>query len=440
MAANNQRSLLIQAPKLYSLMALIAFFMILASSLWTAVSINNIINNSFQMLGAQASEGLANAVAENVIKKEYAAIEASALQTLSNENILSAVITDSSGKVVVNLIRNTKNNALMLDFSKGRLIPPSGNVPLSLASDKNNRLFFWHPIIAGINIGWVRVEISTLESDEVYSALRMNSLLVIFLFLGTFVLLGIWKLRNYFSEVIGLNKKLADQNSENTQLVVSSYLLMMESLGMMIAKRDSDTGAHNYRVTYIAILIAEKVQITRDKMKSLIVGSFLHDIGKIAITDTILLKPGKLTDQEWITMKMHVSHGEQMVKHIGLLSIGYEIVANHHEKWNGSGYPRGLSGSDIPLIARIFMVADTFDALCSKRPYKKSLSYEESMKIIHDETPSHFDPEMIAIFKLISKEIYDKLALLKESDVKDLVRKKAELYFYENPTLEDMEL
>ena len=86
------------------------------------------------------------------------------------------------------------------------------------------------------------------------------------------------------------------------------------------------------------------------------------------------------------------------------------------------------------------MVADTFDALCSKRPYKKILSYEESMKIIHDETPSHFDPEMIAIFKLISKEIYDKLALLKESDVKDLVRKKAELYFYENPTLEDMEL
>ena len=94
------------------------------------------------MLGTQASEGLANAVAENVIKKEYAAIEASALQTLSNENILSAVITDSSGKVVVNLIRNTKNNALMLDFSKGRLIPPSVNVPLSLASDKNNRFFF----------------------------------------------------------------------------------------------------------------------------------------------------------------------------------------------------------------------------------------------------------------------------------------------------------
>ena len=436
MAAKNQRSLSIPALKLYSLIALTAFFMILASSLWTAISINNIVNNSFQMLGTQASEGLANAVAENVIKKEYAAIEASALQTLSNENILSAVITDSSGKVILDLIRNKKNNALMLDFSKRRLIPPNGNVPLSLASDKSNRLFFWHPIIAGINIGWVRVEVSILESEEVYTALRMNSLVVLFLFLSFFVLLGIWKLRNYFSEVVGINKQLTNENLKNTQLVIGSYLLMMESIGMMIAKRDSDTGAHNYRVTYIAILIAEKVQITKDKMQSLIVGSFLHDIGKIAIEDAILLKPGKLSDEEWIVMKTHVDHGEQMVKHIGMLSIGCEIVANHHEKWNGSGYPKGIRGNDIPLIARIFMVADTFDALCSKRPYKKMLSYEESMKIIYEETPSHFDPAMVEIFTLISKDIYDELASLNESKVKDLVRKKAELYFDENPTLE----
>ena len=440
MAAKNKRSWPIETPKLYFWMVLTVFIIILASSFWTAISINTIVQNSFQMLGTQASKGLANAVAENLITKEYAAIEASARQSLSNENLLSVVITDRFGKVILDLIRDKKSDVPMLDFNKERLAPPSDNVPLSFPSSKANRLFFWHPIIAGVNIGWVRVEVSMLESEAVYTALSINSLVIFSILLGIFVLLGIWKLRNYLYKVIGLNKKLADQNSENTQLVVSSYLLMMESLGMMIAKRDSDTGAHNYRVTYIAILIAEKVQITRDKMQSLIVGSFLHDIGKIAITDAILLKPGKLNDQEWITMKTHVSHGEQMVKHIGLLSIGYEIVANHHEKWNGSGYPRGLSGSNIPLIARIFMVADTFDALCSKRPYKKILSYEESMKIIHDETPSHFDPEMIAIFTLISKGIYDELALLNESDVKDLVRKKAELYFYENPPLEHMEL
>ncbi len=206
--------------------------------------------------------------------------------------------------------------------------------------------------------------------------------------------------------------------------------MMMEALGQMVAKRDSETGAHNYRVTYVAIRIAEEMGYAGTAMQSLIAGSFLHDIGKVAIPDSILLKPGALSDAEWEIMKTHVTHGEQMVIHIGWLSKAQEIVANHHEKWDGTGYPKGVSGSDIPMSSRIFMVADSFDALCSERPYKKVFDYETSMNIIYQETETHFDPQVVHIFSSISKEIYEELARLSPTEIKELVASRVDLFFY----------
>jgi HD-GYP domain-containing protein (c-di-GMP phosphodiesterase class II) len=146
---------------------------------------------------------------------------------------------------------------------------------------------------------------------------------------------------------------------------------MMEALGRAIAKRDSDTGAHNYRVAWIAARIAERLGLSGSAMQALIAGSFLHDVGKIGIPDAILLKPGRLDEQEMDTMRTHVAQGEEIVTGMGWLDGAQAVVAAHHEKWNGSGYPRGLAGEAIPLAARIFAVADVFDALCSKRPYKE---------------------------------------------------------------------
>lgn len=212
--------------------------------------------------------------------------------------------------------------------------------------------------------------------------------------------------------------------------VLDSHIFMMEALGRAIAKRDSDTGAHNFRVAWIAARIAEKLDVTGTDMRALIAGSFLHDVGKIGISDVILLKPGKLTREEMDIMRTHVAHGEQIVVGLGWLDGAKSIVAAHHEKWDGSGYPRGLKGEAIPLAARIFALADVFDALCSKRPYKAPMAFGEVMAILEQGAGSHFDPSILAVFRTISREIYDRLDGNSEDDdrllMEDIVRRHFE--------------
>jgi HD-GYP domain-containing protein (c-di-GMP phosphodiesterase class II) len=142
----------------------------------------------------------------------------------------------------------------------------------------------------------------------------------------------------------------------------------------------------------------------------------MHDIGKVGVKDGILLKPGKLTAEEYDEMKKHVAYGVEVLRsaesNIAKLSysmfqMGIEIVEGHHEKWNGTGYPGQKSGRDIPLSARIVAVADVFDALTSKRPYKKQFSFDESFNYIVDERESHFDPEIIDSFIRHKTEFYD---------------------------------
>ncbi len=185
---------------------------------------------------------------------------------------------------------------------------------------------------------------------------------------------------------------------------------MMEALGRAIAKRDSETGAHNYRVAWIAGSIAEKFGFRGSKMQSLIVGSFLHDVGKIGIPDAILLKPGPLDHDELAIMQTHVQLGEEIVTGIGWLEGANEVVAGHHERWDGTGYPRRLKGEHIPLAARIFAVADVFDALCSRRPYKEPMNFETVMEILERESGSHFDPDVMTEFRPMARKIFDHLA------------------------------
>jgi len=418
-------------PKLFVWLGLVVLTLILASSFWASMSINHMIESAFEESGSYISEGLANAVAENLITKDYAAIEVNVRHTLSNSNILSAAITDPAGKVIINMKRAEIGKLPNLDFGNQYFILEGRGVK-PYSENEATTIVSWTPIVRGIHIGWVRVEISKTSSVKILSTLRFNLLIALFLSLGLAVVLSIWKLRIYILNVSRWNKSVVDTNVLKEREVIHSHLIMMEALGQMVAKRDSETGAHNYRVTYIAIRIAEELGYKGVAMQSLITGSFLHDIGKVAIPDSILLKPGALSDAEWVIMKAHVTHGEQMVKHIGWLSKAHEIVANHHEKWNGTGYPRGISGADIPISARIFMVADSFDALCSERPYKKAFDYDESMKIINQESQSHFDPQLVHIFSSISRVIYDELASLSKAEIKALVAGRLNLYFFNN--------
>ena len=223
--------------------------------------------------------------------------------------------------------------------------------------------------------------------------------------------------------------RLSADNERKAHEVLDSHISMMEALGRAIAKRDSDTGAHNYRVAWIAALIAEKMGIVGSAMQALIAGSFLHDVGKIGIPDAILLKPGKLDEAEFAIMRTHVAQGEEIVTGMGWLDGANAVVAGHHEKWNGSGYPRQLAGDNIPLPARIFAVADVFDALCSKRPYKEPMRFDAAMAILDKDTGSHFDPAVMAVFKPMAHGIFDRFAGGDENTARELLEERVRRHF-----------
>ncbi|MBQ0808319.1 MAG: HD-GYP domain-containing protein [Porticoccus sp.] len=188
--------------------------------------------------------------------------------------------------------------------------------------------------------------------------------------------------------------------------LLEANLETMLALGGAIAKRDSDTDAHNYRVSIYSVRLAEEVGLSDNQIQSLIKGALLHDVGKVGIRDDILLKPGKLDEQEFDVMKTHVKHGIDITSRAKWLSDGQPVVGGHHEKFDGSGYPGGQTGEAIPILARIFAIADVFDALTSKRPYKEPFSLDKTMQILEDSRGSHFDPGLLDAFTQIAEKLY----------------------------------
>lgn len=171
--------------------------------------------------------------------------------------------------------------------------------------------------------------------------------------------------------------------------------------------RDNETGMHINRMSHYAAAIARKMNLPDRAIENILYGAPMHDIGKIGIPDHILLKPDKLTDQEWEVMQTHTTIGADILKgsKISFVRMGAVIALTHHEKWDGSGYPRGLKGRQIPLAARIVALADVYDALTSQRPYKKAFSIEKSNRILKEGRGRHFDPDVVDSLFLISDEI-----------------------------------
>lgn len=222
---------------------------------------------------------------------------------------------------------------------------------------------------------------------------------------------------------------LSTDNERKTREVLDAHHSMMEAFGRAIAKRDTDTGAHNYRVAWIATRIGERLGLRNSTMQALIAGSFLHDVGKIAIPDAILLKPGQLDEKELQVMQSHVVQGEEIVSGIGWLDEAGAVVAAHHEKWDGSGYPRQLAGEGIPLVARIFAVADVFDALCSRRPYKEPLDLAQAMAILEKDSGRHFDDRIMRAFHPMAKGIYDRLKGCGDEEVREILLERIQHHF-----------
>jgi HD-GYP domain-containing protein (c-di-GMP phosphodiesterase class II) len=185
-----------------------------------------------------------------------------------------------------------------------------------------------------------------------------------------------------------------------------SYDHTLEVLGAAIDLRDSPTAGHSRRVFLYSIEIAKAMGDLDNQMRNIAMGAWLHDIGKLAITDAILLKPGALTDEEREIMQRHVQIGYDLVKGIPFLANAAEIIFAHHERCDGSGYPRGLKTEEIPIGARIFAVADTFDAMTSDRPYRRALPFEASREVIERGAETQYDLEVATVFLSIPDETW----------------------------------
>jgi Response regulator containing a CheY-like receiver domain and an HD-GYP domain len=222
-----------------------------------------------------------------------------------------------------------------------------------------------------------------------------------------------------------LNRQLVDASRD----LLDANLSMLETLGTAVAMRDGQTGAHNYRVTLYATGLGEAINLPPRDMRALIKGAFLHDVGKIGVSDAILLKPAGLTSSEFDLIKLHVTHGLAVVRQSRWLADAEVVVAGHHEMWDGSGYPQGLAGEEIPLLARVFAIADVFDALTSLRPYKPALSLKEAWIILERGRGVHFDPKLLRRFRSISGNMYERLTSCDKHELKTYLGDTIQKYF-----------
>ena len=189
-------------------------------------------------------------------------------------------------------------------------------------------------------------------------------------------------------------------------MLESTYDQTLAALMSALDARDRETEGHSLRVSHLAAKLGKALNFSHEQLKVLERGSLLHDIGKIGIRDTILHKPGPLSEAEWEKMRRHPIYAYEMLSPISYLHRALEIPYYHHERWDGSGYPHALKGEDIPLVARLFAIVDVWDALSTDRPYRKKMPRSEVISYISENSGKLFDPTLVKVFlSVIEKEI-----------------------------------
>ncbi len=224
------------------------------------------------------------------------------------------------------------------------------------------------------------------------------------------------KVKQYNDQTRRYQKELEEQVQLKTEQLRATLRNLQQAtletiyrLSRAAEYKDEDTHAHLFRMSHYAAAVARRLGHSSEQTRALLYAAPMHDVGKIGIPERILLKPGKLDAQEWDTMKKHTTIGVKILEgsQNDLMQLAEVIAHSHHEKWDGSGYPRGLAGEDIPIVGRISAIADVFDALTSKRPYKEPFSIEKSFSIIREGHGNHFDPLVVDAFFDISDEILE---------------------------------
>ena len=206
--------------------------------------------------------------------------------------------------------------------------------------------------------------------------------------------------------------------------VESSYRITLKALVQALETRDFETHGHSERVVTFSLRLGYELGLDKDALRDLELGALLHDIGKIGVPDAVLRKPARLNEEEWVKMRLHPLHGQQILRNIKFLEGAAKIVSQHHEQWDGSGYPYNLRGEDIDIGARIFAVVDAFDAMISDRVYRKGRPYREALVELERCAGTQFDPLIVEAFKNIPKEDWE---ILRERSIKD----KQEVYSFQ---------
>lgn len=309
------------------------------------------------------------------------------------------------------ILKGTDHGALMRQGMWNRISRVGGTAVIHMGNElrnsTNSRAGFVEGVYAISPVFLAKARLSAVMTALIASAIVLLTTLILYP-----------AINRLLRRVSGLSTDLLHANLE-----------ILNVLGSAIAKRDSDTDIHNYRVTIYAIKIAEEMHLDDGEIRTLIKGAFLHDVGKIGISDSILLKPSSLTPGEFEEMKKHVRHGLDIVGRSEWLQDASLVVGNHHERYDGTGYLGRLSGKEIPMVARIFAVADVFDALTSKRPYKEAFGFDEAIEILKKGSGSHFDSEILDVFLRIAPSLYEAYANRDDDTPRDDLRKIGARYY-----------
>jgi response regulator RpfG family c-di-GMP phosphodiesterase len=229
---------------------------------------------------------------------------------------------------------------------------------------------------------------------------------------------------NYQFHLESLAAERATEIDKALEEIESSYRITLKALVQALETRDFETHGHSERVVTFSLRLGHELGLDKTAMRDLELGALLHDIGKIGVPDAVLRKPAKLNADEWEKMRLHPMHGQKILRNIKFLEGAARVVCQHHEQWDGSGYPQGLRGEDIDIGARIFAVVDAFDAMISDRVYRKGRPYEAALEELERCSGTQFDPLIVEAFKHIPKEDWE---ILRERSVKD----KQEVYSFQ---------
>ncbi len=235
--------------------------------------------------------------------------------------------------------------------------------------------------------------------------------------LGTITLVEArgWGRNPFTDQKINLCRAMASQAAMSVENAIlfedraRIHFATLMALSAALDAREQETQAHSWRVREYTVTLARRLEIEDSPLEDIATAALLHDVGKIGVSDRILLKPGKLTEQEWQDMKKHPAIGYEILKGFKQLAAAREIVYSHHERYDGRGYPRGLAGDTIPLGARIFSVADAFDTMTSDRPYQKRRTYEMARKEILKGSGAQFDPKVVEAFMTVPEDEWEKI-------------------------------